>query len=152
MRSTEKLYYQDQYLTACDAQIVMLHSEAIELDRTVAFPEGGGQEADHGIIDTPVGSVRFEQVKRIYGTPENIEGFKGVKSGGVILHLVHTEDLPLLAKLLPGMPVTVWIDVLRRAKLTLSHSASHFLYAAALDDEASLEAMTIGCHIKEDSA
>lgn len=152
MRETEKLYYQDQYLTVCDARITKLHSEAIELDRTIAFPEGGGQEADRGIIATPIGPVRFEQVKRIYGTPQFIEGFKGVTSGGVILHLVHTEDLPLLAKLEAGMPVRVRIDALRRAKLTLSHSASHFLYAAVLDYDASFEEKTIGCHIKEDSA
>ncbi|MDX1456397.1 MAG: alanyl-tRNA editing protein [Marinobacter sp.] len=152
MRATEKLYYQDQYLTVCEASIVGVHTEAIELDRTVAFPEGGGQEADHGVIDTPVGRIRFEQVKRIYGTPQHIDGFKGVKSGGVILHLVHSDDLPLLAKLEDGMPVTVHIDAMRRAKLTLSHSASHFLYAAILDYDASFEESTIGCHIKEGSA
>lgn len=152
MRATEKIYYQDPYLTICDAEIIGLYPEAIELNRTVAFPEGGGQEADHGLIDTPIGIVRFIQVKRMYGTPCYIEGFTGVKSGGVIIHLVHNEDLPLLAELTAGMPVKVRIDALRRAKLSLSHSASHFLYAAILNLNPSLKEKTIGCHIKEDSA
>ncbi|MFL1405916.1 alanyl-tRNA editing protein [Marinobacter sp. M1N3S26] len=152
MRTTQKLYYKDQYLTECQANISRLYTEAVELDRTVAFPEGGGQEADHGIIHTPVGMLRFEQVKRMYGTPCHIEGFKGVKTGGVILHLINTDDLPLLAKLQVGMPVTVRINALRRARLTLSHSASHFLYAAAMNHDYELEERTIGCHIKEDSA
>lgn len=152
MRTTEKLYYDDQYLTECTAHITRLYTEAIELNRTVAFPEGGGQEADHGVIQTPVGGIRFIQVKKMYGVPCTIDGFRGVKTGGVILHLVHTDDLPLLARLDIGMPVTVRIDALRRAKLTLSHSASHFLYAAAIHHDFHLEEQTIGCHIKEDSA
>ncbi|MFC4258158.1 alanyl-tRNA editing protein [Marinobacter lacisalsi] len=152
MRTTEKVYYDDQYLMECPAHISRLYTEAVELNRTVAFPEGGGQEADHGVIETPVGAIRFEQVKRMYGLPCNIDGFRGVKTGGVILHLVHTDDLPLLARLEVGMPVTVRINALRRAKLTLSHTASHFLYAAAIHHDYHLEEQTIGCHIKETSA
>ena len=152
LRSTEKLYYLDQYLKSTSASIVRLHPEAIELDRTVAFPEGGGQEADMGWLDTPVGCIRFVWAKRLYGTPLNIEGFKGGKSGGIILHMVHVDDLPLLDALAEGMPVTVTIDVQRRERLTVAHSASHFLYAAVLKQRPDLEKWTIGCHIKEDAA
>lgn len=152
MRTTDKLYYLDQYLYRTEARIAALHAEAIELNRTVAFPEGGGQEADIGTIETPVGTFRFIWTKRLYGTPLSIEGFTGVKSGGVILHLVHPDDIDRLGALEVDMPVTITIDVERRARLTLSHTASHFLYAAALGHDADLRQLTIGCHIKEEAA
>ncbi|MFC0337630.1 alanyl-tRNA editing protein [Kushneria avicenniae] len=152
MRTTEKLYYHDQYLCQASARIAALHAEAIELDRTVAFPEGGGQEADIGTIETPVGTFRFVWTKKLYGTPLNIEGFTGVKAGGVVLHLIHPDDIEGLGALEIDMPVTIRIDVERRARLTLSHTASHFLYAAALNHQPELKSLTIGCHIKEDGA
>ncbi|ARS54454.1 alanyl-tRNA editing protein [Kushneria konosiri] len=152
MRTTDKLYYLDQYLYRAEARIARLHAEAIELDRTVAFPEGGGQEGDIGTIETPVGTFRFIWTKRLYGTPLSIEGFTGVKSGGIILHLVHPDDIDRLGALEVDMPVSITIDVERRARLTLSHTASHFLYAAALSHQPDLKRLTIGCHIKEEAA
>ena len=93
MRTTEKVYYEDQYLMECPAHISRLYTEAVELNRTVAFPEGGGQEADHGVIETPVGAIRFEQVKRMYGLPCNIDGFRGVKTGGVDEPLKRVQEI-----------------------------------------------------------
>ncbi|GAB3377667.1 alanyl-tRNA editing protein [Azotobacter armeniacus] len=152
VRTTEKLYYRDQYLMSAAASIVRIHPEAIELDRTIAYPEGGGQEADIGWLDTPVGRIRFIWVKKLYGTPLNIEGFKGGKAGGVILHMIHPDDLDLLKEIELGMPVTITIDPVRRERLTVSHSASHFLYAAILEYRPELNSWTTGCHIKEDGA
>lgn len=152
MRQTEKKYYQYPYLKSCKANIFKIHPESIELDITVAFPEGGGQEADHGIINTPIGSLRFINVKNIYGESIYEEHFKGVKVGGIILHIIHPDDLEKIQKLEPGMIVNIQIDVDRRAKLTLSHSASHFLYAAVIEHYPFLKEKTIGCHIKENSA
>lgn len=59
LRNTEKLYYKDQYLAGVDTQVTRVHSDGIELQSTVAYPEGGGQEADFGTIELPVGTVRF---------------------------------------------------------------------------------------------
>lgn len=152
MRATEKVYYLDQHLKSCCATIVNIKDGMIELDRTVAFPEGGGQEADTGIICTPNADIRFVWVKKLYGTVLDIPDFSGVKSGGIILHQVHEEDAHCLFGLLPGEPVTVRIDHQRREKLTLAHSASHFLYAAILQLFPELAKWTIGCHIKEQGA
>ncbi|WP_312935752.1 alanyl-tRNA editing protein [Pseudomonas sp.] len=152
LRSTEKLYYQDQYLTAASTRVTRVHADALELDSTVAYPEGGGQEADQGTIELPVGTVRFIWAKKLYGTPIRLEGFKGGKIGGIILHMIHPDDLHLLEQVTPDMPARISIDALRRDRLTLSHSASHFLYAAAIQLRQELEQWTIGCHIKEDGA
>ncbi|AIR90445.1 alanyl-tRNA editing protein [Pseudomonas cremoricolorata] len=152
LRTTEKLYYQDQYLTAADTQVARVHADALELDSTVAYPEGGGQEADFGTIELPIGTLRFIWAKKLYGTPIRLEGFKGGKLGGIILHMIHPEDLHLLEQVTAGMPARVCIDAERRDRLTVSHSASHFLYAAAIAVRQELEQWTIGCHIKEDGA
>ena len=51
---TEKLYYQDPYLTAFTARVLSCEKSksgwAVVLDRTAFYPEGGGQPEDHGTL------------------------------------------------------------------------------------------------------
>ncbi|MGI6737081.1 MAG: alanyl-tRNA editing protein [Anaerovoracaceae bacterium] len=52
---TEKLYQQDVYLRECDARIISLKTAGdgrseVQLDRTIFFPEGGGQSCDRGTL------------------------------------------------------------------------------------------------------
>lgn len=62
---TEKLYETDGHLSTCDAGVVSCTpleggEYSLVLDRTVFFPEGGGQASDEGDIDgTPVLDVRL---------------------------------------------------------------------------------------------
>jgi alanyl-tRNA synthetase len=55
---TEKLYEKDSYLKECDAMVteceIAPNGYAIVLDRTVLFPEGGGQLSDTGTINGAV--------------------------------------------------------------------------------------------------
>src|SRR5690349_21568686 len=62
---TERLYFVDPYLTDFDAHVVARAERggrpAIALDRSVFYPEGGGQPADAGALnDVPVVDVQVE--------------------------------------------------------------------------------------------
>ena len=45
---TELLFRDDAYLTSCEAEVTKVGPEGIQLDRTVFYPEGGGQPGDLG--------------------------------------------------------------------------------------------------------
>jgi misacylated tRNA(Ala) deacylase len=47
---TELLFREDPYLTACEARVVAVYGDAVELDRTLFYPMGGGQPGDTGRI------------------------------------------------------------------------------------------------------
>ena len=102
---TEKLYYQDPYLTAFTARVLSCEKSksgwAVVLDRTAFYPEGGGQPADHGTL----GAV---QVTDVHET-------KGV--------IFHTCDGPVEI----GAAVEGSIDWTRRFDHMQQHSGEHIL-------------------------
>jgi Ser-tRNA(Ala) deacylase AlaX len=152
-RKTRKLFYEDPLAFQHMAKVVKLGSDFVELDQTVAYPEGGGQDPDHGELVLPDGqTIRFVHVRKMYGNRAPLAGFPDISVDGVIEHVVHADDLPHLQQLSPGMEVTVRIDRLRRAQLSLSHTASHLLYLGVGAVRPAAIAETIGCHIATDSA
>ncbi len=48
---TEKLYDIDSHLSEFTATVIETKDNAVVLDKTAFFPEGGGQTADGGTID-----------------------------------------------------------------------------------------------------
>ena len=102
---TEKLYYQDPYLTAFTARVLSCEKSksgwAVVLDRTAFYPEGGGQPADHGTL----GAV---QVTDVHET-------KGV--------IFHTCDGPVEI----GTQVAGAVDWPRRFDHMQQHSGEHII-------------------------
>ena len=100
---TEKLYYQDPYLTTFTARVLTCEPAKtgflVTLDRTAFYPEGGGQPADHGTL----GGVFVTDVH---------------ERDGVIF---HTCDSPVET----GSSVEGAIDWARRFDHMQQHSGEH---------------------------
>ena len=101
----EKLFYEDPFLVEFTARVLSCTPDkegfAVTLDRTAFYPEGGGQNADHGTL----GGAAVTDVRE--------------KEGEVI----HTCD-----KALPvGDTVAGAIDFARRFDLMQQHSGEHIV-------------------------
>jgi alanyl-tRNA synthetase len=113
----ERAYYtvpQDSLSDPFSAAIleVLPHKEgkALILDKTIFYPEGGGQSADRGTINgVPVVDV--------------------LEKDGEVLHLIGGENQGSLS---PGDRVELLIDAGRRWDLTVQHSAQHLLSGTIL--------------------
>ncbi|TAK52745.1 MAG: alanyl-tRNA editing protein [Betaproteobacteria bacterium] len=101
------LYRDDPYLRQCEATVLAVRENTIELDRTVFYPLGGGQPGDTGRI----------------GTLRVIDTRPG--EGEFVLHIVE----PGAALPSPGEQVTAEIDWDRRYRHMRFHTALHLLGA-----------------------
>ncbi len=107
---TEELFRADGYLRECEACVTAVLGDHICLDRTVFFPEGGGQLGDTGVI-LRTGGVSVRIIDTL-STEENS-----------LVHVVEDgADLPQV-----GENVTARIDWERRYRLMRMHSALHML-------------------------
>ena len=102
---TEKLYYLDAYATTFTAKVLECTEDKknfkVVLDRTLFYPEGGGQPADMGTL----GGVKVLDVH---------------EKGDIV---THTTDKPLEV----GAEVEGVIDWERRFDLMQNHSGEHIL-------------------------
>jgi alanyl-tRNA synthetase len=118
---TERLYDDDPYLTAFEGRVVARREregrEAVALDRTAFFPEGGGQPWDTGRL----GPARVSAV---------------VEDGGEVWHVLEAA--------LPGDVVRGEVDWPRRRDHMQQHHGQHLL-SRALETEAG--AATVSFHL-----
>lgn len=68
---TEQLYYKDPYLQQAEANVIQLQISGngvlFELDKTIFYPEGGGQPSDQGEVVGDTGSIKVESVRFDHG-------------------------------------------------------------------------------------
>ena len=125
---TERLYYEDAYLTRFSARVVDRQAweghTAVVLDRTLFYPTGGGQPHDVGALQG-------------VGVRDVVEG----EDGGAIIHV--------LAGPLDGDEVEGQVDWDRRFDLMQQHTGQHILSAAFVE---CLAANTVGFHLSEEYA
>ncbi|MEX0924218.1 MAG: alanyl-tRNA editing protein [Rhodovibrionaceae bacterium] len=115
---TELLYRDDAYLTNCEAEVVSAGPEGILLDRTVFYPEGGGQPGDLGKLRLADGGEIVIADARKGSAPDEV------------LH-IPAEGSALPA---PGSAVTAEIDWERRHRLMRMHTLMHLLCAVVEGD------------------
>lgn len=108
--TTEPLFRDKPSLRACEATVVSAGPDGIVLDRTVFYPQGGGQPGDTGRIILADGTA--------LAVTDTVKGQEGA-----ILHRV-AADAPLPAA---GTAVRAELDWDRRFRLMRAHTAMHLL-------------------------
>jgi len=107
---TELLYLKDSYMKDFEATIVNVEGKNVFLDKTVFYPESGGQIDDRGkLVRIPNGQVfQVLMVKKL---------------GNEVLHEVDSVGLKI------GDKIKGYLDWDRRYKLMKMHTACHILSA-----------------------
>jgi alanyl-tRNA synthetase len=111
--ATLKLYYDEPSALDFDAAVLDTFDDFVILDKTLFFPEGGGQPADTGFL-TLQGESKTLKVQDV----QEVEG--------VILHKI--ENGSGISK---GSVVSGHVDAERRIAHTRHHSATHIVVCAA---------------------
>ena len=110
---TELLFRDDAYLRNCAARVVSVDERGIRLDRTVFYPQGGGQPGDCGLLRCADGrTVAILDTRKGDGVDE-------------VLHIAPPGAPPLAV----GDAVTAEIDWPRRYRLMRMHTCLHLLCA-----------------------
>jgi len=110
---TLKRFDEDAYRATCDATVVAVHPEGIELDATVFYARSGGQAGDTGTLVLADGHT-IAIADTVYSADRQ-----------TVLHV--PADSANLSPLLPGTAVTATIDWDRRHRLMRLHTCLHLL-------------------------
>jgi alanyl-tRNA synthetase len=109
---TRMLYYEAPSQTEFEAVVQWSAPGKVVLDRTLFYPEGGGQPSDEGALHVGDGTHHVRWVE---------------KRGSVIVHHLLDEDVQVpVGEVAKGL-----IDVERRNAHTRHHTATHLVLAAA---------------------
>ncbi|HSQ38420.1 MAG TPA: alanyl-tRNA editing protein [Acidimicrobiia bacterium] len=106
---TEELAVGDAYLRECTATVVAVTADGVVLDRTVFYPQGGGQPGDTGVLEWADGRVEIADT---------------VRREGEVVHIPAGGQAPPA-----GTAVRAVIDWERRHLLMRTHTALHVLSA-----------------------
>ena len=116
---TDELFREDAALRECSATVLALAEGGVILDRTVFYPQGGGQAGDAGVLRLADGRTLAIADTR-----------KSKEHPGAVLHLLAPDaDASLLP---PGTSVTAQIDWHRRHRHMRFHTSTHLLCALVL--------------------
>jgi len=109
--ATELLFRDDAYLKTATARVVAVHERGVELDRTIFYPQGGGQAGDTGVL------VRASGERIAVGDTRKGEAFDSV------VHVL-APDAPRPEI---GEDLTLELDWARRHALMRLHTALHVM-------------------------
>jgi Ser-tRNA(Ala) deacylase AlaX len=123
---TQKLFWDDPYLTRLDTHVTGITDNDITVERTIFFASSGGQESDQGTI----GGKRVLQAQKV---------------GREIVYTLEEGH-----GLKPGDRVRMEIDWERRYKLMRLHFAAEIVLELAYRNLDSVR--KVGAHIAQDKA
>ncbi len=109
--TTELLFRNDAYLREATARVTAVGEHGIELDRTIFYPQGGGQAGDSGVL------------RRTNGNAIRLAGTVKSDVADAVLHVPATgEAWPEI-----GETLALEIDWERRYALMRLHTALHVM-------------------------
>jgi misacylated tRNA(Ala) deacylase len=108
--ATEWLFRDDAYLREARARVVGVDARGVVLDRTIFYPQGGGQLGDSGLLT------------RESGEPIRVVDTRKVDADSAVHLLAEDTPLPEI-----GETVGLAIDWERRYRLMRLHTALHVL-------------------------
>jgi misacylated tRNA(Ala) deacylase len=112
---SEELFRDDASLAECQARVLAVDAQGVRLDRTVFYPQGGGQAGDAGVLRLADGRELAV-----------VDTRKGAAPGEIVHVLAADADAGGLG---PGAEVTARIDLARRRAHMRFHTATHLLCA-----------------------
>ncbi|MFH1750261.1 MAG: alanine--tRNA ligase [Candidatus Micrarchaeota archaeon] len=110
---TKLVYYDDPNKLEDMGKVLAIFGNRIVLDKTIIYPEGGGQVADYGII----GDARVVDAQKL---------------DGIVLHQIETRDggKGSHISLKEGASYAIKVDAERRMSLRRHHTSTHLMIAA----------------------
>lgn len=114
----DALYQNDSYLRTADMPLVGLHEDGVLVDRTLFYPQGGGQPGDKGMLELADGTM-VPVLNTRYGLDRQ-----------TALLVLREEDSaldPAIAALQPGVALTGHVDWPLRYRFMRVHTALHLL-------------------------
>jgi misacylated tRNA(Ala) deacylase len=109
--TTELLFRADAYLRTASARVVAVHEHGIELERTIFYPTGGGQQGDTGVL--------------LRASGERI-AIVDTRKGEALDSVLHIAA-PATPEPAIGETLTLEIDWPRRHALMRLHTALHVM-------------------------
>lgn len=117
---TEEIFRADAYLKECIATVIAVEGQGVVLDRTVFYPQGGGQAGDSGVLVLADGGelaiADTRKTKDAEGRPTHQIG-----------HVAAPGQEETLMRIKPGDAVTARVDWERRHRLMRFHTTTHLL-------------------------
>jgi len=111
LQETRMLYYENAYLFEFESRVLrVLDNNQVVLERTIFYPEGGGQPADRGVLEFDGKKAEVMDVQKV---------------GKVIIHVLKNA-VPK-----EGEKVKGHINWKRRSYLMRAHTATHLIMGAA---------------------
>jgi misacylated tRNA(Ala) deacylase len=112
MKTTKRLYWEDDHLLVSDGVVLDVRDHQVALDQTCFYGGGGGQPPDHGTL--AVGS-----------TTVKVTGI--MPEAGVLWHCCESADQAWI-----GRTATAVVDGARRSALSRYHTVLHLVNTIAL--------------------
>ena len=109
----ELIFREDAYAKSCTATVSSVDEQGIRLDRTVFYPNGGGQPGDTGVLRFADGAVRIADTVKGDGGPDDV---------------IHVPEAGA-ALPAPGTAVEAEIDWDRRHRHMRMHTVLHLVCA-----------------------